>query len=1648
MASQKKATKGTLLGFFQKVDGPSRSSPTASRPQAAAFHATPKTQAAASSSKPSTPASGSAVSKQTFATSKAGLPSSPPASVSNGSVSPSASTSLQQSRTSIGTPSSPDYVNRPNPFKTPGKPSPASRQSFAVDPRSGLPTPPVSSPLQAEEDEDDDDEEDVMPSISRRAAASKKRQNYFESGSESEGGSDFEADDSDASPPPRVPSRQAPPAKKSRPSTSTANTQARPPFARASTSATSAEKRSPPFRGSFDTPNPTKSTSFSFLNDRRDMDKNRPNDPDFDPRTLYIPSSAWDDMTNFEKQYFEIKQWNMDTILMFQKGKFYEMFLEDSEIVHRELDLKLTDRGRMPMVGVPEASFDMFATKLLALGYKVGRVDQMETAVAKGMRAKKGSSSEIVRRELRHVMTTGTMIEGLEDDLASYCIALSENVVQQGGEDFATFGVCMLDAATSEFTLAQWQDDRARSELETLLRSHRVKEIIHKKGQISKETLRIIKNCVGADCRITMLREGKEWLTPDDTVSELTNLFGSEDDVPEAISSVLDKDEVVSAMGGMFAYLTQLSLLSDVASSRNFQMLEKRRKASGQPMKLDANTLSHLCVLRNEDGSDTGTLHRLLNRCVTPSGKRLFQVWLTHPLSDAASIDARLDAVDDMMGNVDFEDAFVPIKKFPDFERLIPKVASGKIKPVDFTGLLTALKRLTPFVDSLRDVAGGFKSTLIKNLLSSIPDVASLAQELDAMFKAEEDGSFKPHPGVDEDYDAGQAQVEEVEEQLETELRRIRKKLGLGSQKTGGCNWKHRGTNEIYQIEVPAKTKVPDDWMQISSTNSGRAYYNPLVKGLVLSLKEARETRLAALKAFHSGLFQKFNEHAGVYMTAVRAIAQVDCLLSLAQASYAMGEPTCRPTFVEHERALVDFEGLRHPCIASTTDFIANDIAMGGDEAEVILLTGGNMAGKSTTARTTATAVILAQLGCRVPAKSARISPVDRICSRMGANDQIFRNSSTFMVEMQEASRIIKECTPRSLVIMDELGRGTSTFDGHAIAHAVLHHLIARTRCLSFFLTHYLQLAYDFQGYPRCSNKHMEVLVDDEHREVVFTYRIVDGVAESSYGTQVAGLAGVPRDICDRANDISEEFAEATKREQAERTTSTVPMSTLSDFAYLFKLGQGSVSDNSAQIASQLEVIRAQVERVESSSGIGGGQEDVVMSDAPESPSVDTCHNAKETMDQTPTRSQLRSTPRSSSSASSASTVRAGQGSYGGANGRKRRRTDTVLMDEDPSDNEGAIGKRTLSSGDSSPPSSPTPRNRKHNPPVVLEERPATKLNCPSRTGSSSNNGSGTGAKEQMILQLGQKIQITCRECGMSYDRSSAQDSALHVKYHERILRGIDWSSANLQAAGEVVSIEGCQGFTLSEDVVVKALGKSLIQKSHSNSAGNAASISGRRQGSTLDVDLDAMLSPSHRKSHRQTIPVKFLRYALTSRARDQFITRKILEVESTIDEALGASPLPDSTREESKLYIAVLCGRVISAAIVGKVPLGEARQVLYTDTDTDDQTDEALFTSSIPLSSDQTPLIGIHRIYTLQKFRSQGIAHELLNVIIDSHIYGFNTKLLLEKFKGEHSKIIAFSQPTQAGRRLGEGWLKKKQKGSNSKDGVEQSPGLVVYQE
>lgn len=373
------------------------------------------------------------------------------------------------------------------------------------------------------------------------------------------------------------------------------------------------------------------------------------------------------------------------------------------------------------------------------------------------------------------------------------------------------------------------------------------------------------------------------------------------------------------------------------------------------------------------------------------------------------------------------------------------------------------------------------------------------------------------------------------------------------------------------------------------------SYYTPEIEKLVKEIKEARERKSAYLNDFCFKVYAAFDEHYSTWMQVVKTVAEVDCLLNLAKTSVNLGEPAVRPEIVEGDAAFVDFEDLRHPCML-LGDFIPSDVRLGRDARSMMLLTGANMAGKSTVSRMTCVAVIMAQLGCFVPAAKARLSPVDAIYSRMGANDHIFANASTFKVEMDDCNKILTKATPRSLVILDELGRGTSTYDGMAIAYAVLHRLATHVGPIGIFATHYTSLTADFAYHPQIRLCHMAFEVDEETRNVVFLYRLVDGASSRSYGPNVAKMAGLPecvllppscstlwltparrRAIVSRAMDISKQFEETTKaRELQKRANEALPLAIQADAAFLLRFAQDGVDADMDQIqlAKTLRIIR------------------------------------------------------------------------------------------------------------------------------------------------------------------------------------------------------------------------------------------------------------------------------------------------------------------------------------------------------------------------------------------------------------------------------------------------------------------------------------------
>ena len=890
---------------------------------------------------------------------------------------------------------------------------------------------------------------------------------------------------------------------------------------------------------------------YAWLAHEQDLDRRPPTHPDYDPGTLYIPLTAEKNLSPLERQYWGIKQTHWDTIVFFQKGTRYELYEKDATEGAQLFDLKLTDRVNMRAVHVPKALFDLRAGEFIAEGYKVARVDETETALGKEMRERDEPAAgkktaamkeppekeKVIRRELASVLTAATLVDGgmLTSDMSTWCCAIKE--IDQ--DDLPVFGIAFVDTATAQFHLAGFTDDADMTKFETFVAQIRPGELLLEKSRLSARATRILKAHTGPTTIWNWLKPGKEFWPGDITCRELDvcDYFvnGGEGEGiswPGALQRAKDNELVMSAFGALVRYLRVSKIDREIVTLGNVTWYDPIKP--GSTLVLDGQSLINLEIFVNSfDGGTDGTLFAMLNRCVTPFGKRMLRQWVCHPLGDANKIDARLDAVEALNANESFTDKFTSsLTKMPDLERLISRVHAKRCRATEFVRVLEGFEQIEYTMSLLSEHGEG--EGLIGQLVAAVPDLAPKLEGWKNTFDrdvAKKSDLLVPEPGVEADFDKSNQEIKNCEEALNAVLNNCRKQLGSNSIVFTDVG------KEIYQLEVPIKIKnIPDNWYQDF----------PELRPLVRELQEARETHTQIIRDVAGRFYARFDEDYTDWLAAVRVIAQLDCLIGLARASAALGAPSCRPDFVhndDHEdptaRGLLDFRELRHPnMLTAVRDFIPNDVTLGGKASNLNLLTGANAGGKSTVLRMTCIAVILAQLGCYVPASSATLTPRDRIMSRLGANDNIMQAQSTFFVELAETKKILSEATPRSLVILDELGRGTSSVDGLAVADAVLHHLAGHVGCLGFFATHYHSLAASYAAHPEVSPKRMAINVDDVERRVTFLYRLEDGVAEGSFGMHCASMCGIPSDVVARAKEAAgmwERSARVGAKEREER---------------------------------------------------------------------------------------------------------------------------------------------------------------------------------------------------------------------------------------------------------------------------------------------------------------------------------------------------------------------------------------------------------------------------------------------------------------------------------------------------------------------------------
>lgn len=695
---------------------------------------------------------------------------------------------------------------------------------------------------------------------------------------------------------------------------------------------------------------------YPWLANIKDKEKRGPGDPDYDPRTIFIPPMAWSKFSPFEKQYWDIKQNLWDTIVFFKKGKFYELYEKDATIGHQEFDFKMTDRVNMRMVGVPESSLDHWVNQFIAKQYKVARVDQMETNLGKEMRERQDKSGKkadkVITRELACVLTGGTLVDGgmLQDDMAAYCVSIKESVV----DGIPSLGIAFVDTATGRFHLSGFIDDVDYTKFETIVAQTAPRELVLEKSHLSTKALRILKNNTSPTTIWTQLKSGSEFWDADMSRRELDlGKYFVEDEAekdevwPETLQQFKDDDMVMSALGGLVSYLKFLKLERPLLSQGSFEAYNPIQKNG--TLVLDGQTLVNLELFSNSvNGGSDGTLFQLLNRCITPFGKRLFRQWVAHPLCNISRINDRLDAVEMLNADQTVREQFASqLVKMPDLERLISRIHAGSCKPEDFVRVLEGFEQIEYTMGLLEAFKGG--DGIVDQLVAAMPNLDEPLSYWRTAFnrqKAREEKLLIPERGIDDDFDESLDTIEEIKSRLNQLL--VDKKAEL---KCRGLKFTDVG-KEIFQMETPKTVKVPNSWRQMSATKDVKRWYFPELSNLVRELQEAEETHSQLVREVASRFFRKFDVDYDTWIKAIQIVAQLDCLVSLAKASASLGEPSCRPQFVDQERSVLDFEELRHPCMMNTVgDFIPNDIKLGGDEARINLLTGANAAGKSTVLR-------------------------------------------------------------------------------------------------------------------------------------------------------------------------------------------------------------------------------------------------------------------------------------------------------------------------------------------------------------------------------------------------------------------------------------------------------------------------------------------------------------------------------------------------------------------------------------------------------------------------------------------------------------------------------------------------------------------------
>jgi DNA mismatch repair protein MutS len=798
-------------------------------------------------------------------------------------------------------------------------------------------------------------------------------------------------------------------------------------------------------------------------------------------------STTKDGHSPMMRQYLGLKAAHAPNMLLFYRmGDFYELFFEDAEKAARLLDITLTTRGQsngqpIKMAGVPFHSLEPYLAKLVKLGESAVICEQVgDPATSKGP----------VERAVARIVTPGTLTDAalLDDKRDNWLLALTTNR--------NTAGIARLNLASGEFVLTETAIDQIASVLERI----RPAEILYPESwqpDFALETARTRQ----PDWYFEF-DSAKRLLCEHFKVASLAG-FGAEGLRP-----------AVAAAGALLQY-AQTTQAGSLPHLRALNV-----EVEGAYLGLDLATRRNLELTETLRGQPSPTLFSLLDNCVTSMGSRLLRHTLHHPLRERPVPAARHGAVEILLDDYGRAAGEVrrELKGIADIERIAGRIALRNARPRDLASLRDSLARLEP----LRAPLPGSASSLLDALHT---DLATPQATLDLLIRsiaAEPAAQIRDGGAIAPGYDAELDELRSLNDNCGAFLvdmeSRERERTGITSLKV-----EFNKVHGFYIEVTHANTdKVPDDYRRRQTLKNAERYITPELKAFEDKALSAQERSLAREKLLYEGILNELMAIVPSLQNIARAVAQLDLLAGFADT--ALKRNWSKPEFSDEVGLMV--EGGRHPVVEaemanSAETFIANDVRL-ADNRRLLLITGPNMGGKSTYMRQTALIALLAHIGCYVPADRVVLGPLDRIFTRIGASDDLASGRSTFMVEMTEAAAILHHATANSLVLMDEIGRGTSTFDGMSLAFAILRHLIEKNRCLTLFATHYFELTRLSHEYTELANVHLDAV---EHNDrIVFLHAVEEGPANQSYGIQVAALAGIPNAVVRAARKQLREF--------------------------------------------------------------------------------------------------------------------------------------------------------------------------------------------------------------------------------------------------------------------------------------------------------------------------------------------------------------------------------------------------------------------------------------------------------------------------------------------------------------------------------------------